>query len=231
MGLNTTVLRALAARWQERGLRILDGEPMSRHTTLRIGGPADLFVPIAGGEVLAAAVADCRTAGVPFMLMGRGSNLLAVDAGIRGVVFAAGGEKPVCSGEEKDTLLLDAGQLDERAAGTGTIFTGNNVDGGIADYYGAYMLRETMKQRLYYDTHIIAPEDSLFTMDYWQSINSVNYEEMPVSNLTAATQPEPQDPDEGGCGGTSAAGFAMIAAILAAALGTGFALRRAAKKK
>ena len=57
MGLNTTVLRALAARWQERGLRILAGEPMSRHTTLRIGGPADLFVPIEGGEVLAAAVA------------------------------------------------------------------------------------------------------------------------------------------------------------------------------
>lgn len=106
------------------------------------------------------------------------------------------------------------------------------MNGGIADYYGAYMLRETMKQRLYYDTHIIAPEDSLFTMDYWQSINSVNYEEMPVSNLTAATQPETgEDPDEGGCGGTSVAGFAMIAAILAAALGTGFALRRAAKKK
>ena len=116
MGLNTTVLRALAARWQERGLRILAGEPMSRHTTLRIGGPADLFVPIAGGEVLAAAVADCRTAGVPFMLMGRGSNLLAADAGIRGVVFAAGGEKPVRSGEEKNTLLLDAGTTLARAA-------------------------------------------------------------------------------------------------------------------
>ena len=154
---------------------------------------------------------------------------LAITDGMDNVQYS-GAVKAAFSGIA--CLLWRSTVIGDEANNDGSIFTGNNVNGGIADYYGAYMPRETMKQRLYYDTHIIAPEDRLFTMDYWQSINSVNYEEMPVSNLTAATQPETgEDPDEGGCGGTSVAGFAMIAAILAAALGTGFALRRAAKKK
>ena len=116
MASNTTALQALAARWRAQGLRVLADEPMSRHTTLRIGGPADLFVPVAGGAALAAAVTDCRAAGVPFLTVGRGSNLLVADAGVRGVVLAVGGEEPVRPGERENTLLLDAGTTLARAA-------------------------------------------------------------------------------------------------------------------
>lgn len=62
-----------------------------RHlTTLRVGGPADALVdPVDPWEV-ARVVAWCRSRGVPWLPMGRGSNLLVRDGGIRGVVLRIG---------------------------------------------------------------------------------------------------------------------------------------------
>jgi UDP-N-acetylmuramate dehydrogenase len=62
-------------------------EPMSEHTTLRIGGPADAYVPVYSVIELVGAVRVARMAGVPFFLVGEGANLLVADAGIRGVVI------------------------------------------------------------------------------------------------------------------------------------------------
>ena len=62
-------------------------EPMSRHTTFRIGGPADYFLmpePSQVKDVLRL----CADAGVPLTVVGNGSNLLVGDGGIRGVVLA-----------------------------------------------------------------------------------------------------------------------------------------------
>lgn len=62
-------------------------EPLARRTTLRVGGPADVYLEPAGDEDLSAAVALCRERGVPFFMLGRGSNLLVRDGGFRGVVM------------------------------------------------------------------------------------------------------------------------------------------------
>lgn len=67
-------------------------EPMARHTTFRIGGPADLFVRC---DTLADLVECLRILdddGVPWTVVGRGSNLLVSDAGYRGAVIALGRE-------------------------------------------------------------------------------------------------------------------------------------------
>lgn len=65
----------------------------------------------------------------------------------------------------------------------GYIFKDNVVSlDTIADYYGVYQLRETWKNRLWYDTHILCDGD-LYDMSYWESLESRNYEEMPVANL------------------------------------------------
>lgn len=65
-------------------------EPMFRHTSFRIGGPADLLIEVATPDELARTVEYCRKAGVFWFLLGRGSNILVKDEGIRGVVLKLG---------------------------------------------------------------------------------------------------------------------------------------------
>jgi UDP-N-acetylenolpyruvoylglucosamine reductase len=62
-------------------------EPMARHTTLRVGGPADVYVEPASEADLAGIVKFCGARGVPFFVIGRGSNLLVRDGGFRGVMI------------------------------------------------------------------------------------------------------------------------------------------------
>lgn len=66
---------------------VLRDEPMSRHTTFRIGGPADYFVtPKDKGEIKKI-IKFCRKEQVPFYVIGNGSNLLVGDRGYRGVII------------------------------------------------------------------------------------------------------------------------------------------------
>jgi UDP-N-acetylenolpyruvoylglucosamine reductase len=62
-------------------------ESLAKRTTLRVGGKADHYVEPASEEELARVLAFCREHGLPFTLLGRGSNLLIRDGGIRGVVI------------------------------------------------------------------------------------------------------------------------------------------------
>lgn len=62
-------------------------EPMARHTTLRLGGPADLWAEPASEEVLSRLLQCARAHGVPVTVVGRGSNLLVRDLGIRGLTI------------------------------------------------------------------------------------------------------------------------------------------------
>ena len=66
--------------------RVLRDEPMARHTTFRIGGPADIFVQPLDVDDLAAVIHFARAKGLPFKVIGNGSNLLVGDGGIRGIV-------------------------------------------------------------------------------------------------------------------------------------------------
>lgn len=65
-------------------------EPMAGHTTFRIGGPADCFVQLEDEEQLRKVRRYLDLAGVPFFVLGNGSNLLVDDAGYRGVVLQIG---------------------------------------------------------------------------------------------------------------------------------------------
>ena len=62
-------------------------EPMSKHTTFRIGGPASYFVTPMDTEELSQVVVLCKAERVPFFLLGHGSNILVSDKGIGGVVI------------------------------------------------------------------------------------------------------------------------------------------------
>jgi UDP-N-acetylmuramate dehydrogenase len=66
---------------------VLLKEPMSRHTTFRIGGPADYFVVPDTVEQLSQLVKICIKEEIPYFILGNGSNLLVSDEGYRGVVL------------------------------------------------------------------------------------------------------------------------------------------------
>lgn len=89
---------------------ILKDEPMSAHTTFRIGGPADYFVVPEDAASLGRGVALCRAEGVDYFITGNGSNLLVGDGGYRGVVFHICHTMNDVAYEEKGTeLLVEAG--------------------------------------------------------------------------------------------------------------------------
>ncbi len=71
---------------------ILTDEPMARHTTFRVGGPAEVFVTVENREQLARVIRYLNLAEWPFFILGNGSNLLVGDKGYRGVVIRLGGE-------------------------------------------------------------------------------------------------------------------------------------------
>ena len=78
-------LRAFA-----RADQILLDEPMSRRTTFRVGGPADVFFMPESAEQVVSALETARRLGTPAIVIGNGSNLLVRDGGIRGLVIALG---------------------------------------------------------------------------------------------------------------------------------------------
>ena len=63
-------------------------EPMARRTTLRVGGPADMYLEPATEADLGEALSLAKTHGVPVFVLGRGSNLLVRDGGLRALVVS-----------------------------------------------------------------------------------------------------------------------------------------------
>lgn len=70
--------------------KVKTNEAMAKHTTFRVGGPADYFVTPTGPKELAEILKLCRDSNMPFFILGNGSNLLVSDKGFRGVVIEIG---------------------------------------------------------------------------------------------------------------------------------------------
>lgn len=115
---------------------VLREEPMSGHTTFRVGGPAKLLVTPAG-EDLARVLACCRRHRVPFEVIGNGSNLLVGDGGIDGVVIEIG--KQMAGIAVRDTEIeAEAGALlsSVSAAAAAAGLTGLEFASGIPGSIG-----------------------------------------------------------------------------------------------
>lgn len=68
---------------------VLLDEPMSKHTTFRIGGPADAYVEVDTKSAIGI-IAYCKSHMIPYTIIGNGSNVLVSDAGVSGVVISFG---------------------------------------------------------------------------------------------------------------------------------------------
>lgn len=66
---------------------VLIDEPMKKHTTFRIGGPADYYVLPKTIEEVQQVMEACKEAEIPYYVLGNGSNLLVSDKGYRGVII------------------------------------------------------------------------------------------------------------------------------------------------
>ena len=84
-------------------------EPMRKHTTFKIGGPADLFIVVNEVGALKAVYGAAKELGVPCMVIGKGSNLLINDSGIRGAVIQLGGSFHNITLKENNVLEVGAG--------------------------------------------------------------------------------------------------------------------------
>ncbi len=95
------------------GVKTVRDEPLARFTTMRVGGPADLFVVAHNTFELRALIKFARARAIPFLVIGRGSNLVISDRGVRGLVIQARAES---SRLEGDRYRADAGVPMARAA-------------------------------------------------------------------------------------------------------------------
>jgi len=127
--------------------RLLENEPMSLHTTFRVGGPADLLFQPANADELCAALQLAKDAGVPVQLLGNGSNLIVRDGGLRGLTILLGEHYSEIHVEGKriyaqaGALLSKVAVAAQNAGLTGLEFAGGipgTLGGGCAMNAGAY---------------------------------------------------------------------------------------------
>ena len=140
---------------------LIEGEPMKKHTTFQIGGPAEIFVqPRSLGAFLTVFTA-ARATGAPLTVVGRGSNLLGSDAGVEGIVLCTCGINGVrVEGNhiraEAGATLAQVAQAALHAGLTGAEFAAGipgTVGGGVFMNAGAYdgQLADLVTQSVYLD--------------------------------------------------------------------------------
>lgn len=137
--------------------RVLFDEPMSQHTTFRIGGPADVFVMPENYEQIREVLRLCKEEKLPFFVLGNGSNLLVSDSGYRGVIIqmdrnmeeirVEGEEIHACAG----ALLSSVAVAARNASLTGFEFAGGipgTIGGAAVMNAGAYggELKDVLKE-------------------------------------------------------------------------------------
>ncbi len=108
------------------GVKTSRGEPLARFTTMRVGGPADLFAEVHNLFELRALVRFARSRDVPHFILGRGSNLVISDAGIGGLVILNRAQQTRVEGElfvaESGVPMARAATVTKDAALTGLEF-------------------------------------------------------------------------------------------------------------
>lgn len=146
--------RSLLSAAHQAALRELLGgsvaldEPMRRHTTLKIGGPADAYAEPTSIEAVARLARWCAAQRVPVTVVGGGSNLLVRDAGVRGVVLATGKLRGLAL-HDATTIRVEAGvstgkllSLATKSELGGIEFLGGvpgSVGGGLIMNAGTYL--------------------------------------------------------------------------------------------
>ena len=146
-------------------------EPMAGHTTFRIGGPADCFLQPENEEQLIQVQRYLGKVGIPFFVLGNGSNLLVSDAGYRGVIIQVG-RKMSAIEVEGCTIKAQAGATLAQVAKaalehglTGLEFASGipgTVGGGVVMNAGAY---DGELSQVVARVHVVNSEGEIMELD------------------------------------------------------------------
>ena len=195
--------------------RVMTDEPMNRHTSFRIGGPAAVFVTVndevelSGLLKLLSKLPGEDPDNVPeHMIIGRGSNFLVADEGYPGIMIMLGGEFEEISQDAEDECLVTAGAA--RSLGSTSSFLTENglagaefasgipgsVGGAVfmnAGAYGGEMkdIVETVRLMEPDGSKIITLTGDQMDFGYWHSM----VEESGMIVLSAALRLEKDDPE------------------------------------
>ena len=101
---HTSALEALLVSSAFEG-DVYPGESLARHTTYRIGGPARFLVRVNTTGALTRLVEVCDDGNIPWVVIGRGSNLLVADEGYPGVVIILGSDFKNCRYDTESGLV------------------------------------------------------------------------------------------------------------------------------
>lgn len=117
--------------------RVFTGEAMSRHTTFKIGGPADYFLMPDKDTDVGRIVKICKESAIPYFILGNGSNLLVGDGGYRGAVIQIYKNMSAVTVEGTE-ITVQAGALLSSVAATAknAALTGFEFAGGIPGTMG-----------------------------------------------------------------------------------------------
>lgn len=155
---------------------VLKDEPLYKHTTYRVGGPAKLFVKVQHVDGLIEVIKYCRKHRIPLFVIGRGSNLLFSDKSFDGIIISLenmnqyhvnGSEVTAQSGVTMIKLAYDCAKIGL----SGFEFMGGipgNIGGGIFMNAGAYKscLSEVVKSVKVLDERLKVFELSKDEMDF-----------------------------------------------------------------
>lgn len=121
-------------------------EPMSKHTTFKIGGPADVFIVPRDVQSMAKLCSFCASNSIKYLVVGNGSNLLVSDKGIRGAVIKSGergeievdGEKITASAGANLSLVCEAARKNNLTGLEFAYGIPGSVGGAVYMNAGAY---------------------------------------------------------------------------------------------
>ncbi|WP_238316353.1 UDP-N-acetylmuramate dehydrogenase [Faecalibacterium gallinarum] len=187
------------------GIPYRENEPLAEHCTFKIGGPARVFVAPQEEEQLCKAILLCRDSGLPYYLLGNGSNILFADEGWSGVILDTSALKSSIQ-REGCTLRAGAGTLLSslcrealRAGLTGLEFAygiPGTVGGAVYMNAGAYggELKDVLTRVRYLNQEgqIVCAEAAELDLSYRHSI----FEENGGCILSAEFRLTPGDPAE-----------------------------------
>ena len=139
--------------------RIIPQEPLARHTSYRVGGPADLYVEPSSKKDLQNLIRWVRAHKMPLFVLGKGTNLLVSDAGVRGVVVSL---KRCCRQWEVEGTRIRVG-----AGWLLTKMLEKLADLGLSGYEAIYGIPGTVGGALYMNAGAFGTEisDHLVTVE------------------------------------------------------------------
>lgn len=160
--------------------RIRTAAPLAPLTTFRIGGPADVLYDAISGDDLANAVLAARSAGVPWMVLGLGANILVGDRGVRGLVIRnVSGQSSFSDHHVSVDSGVIVGQLIAECIARGL--------SGLEHYVG---IPSTIGGALWQNLHFLSPapsrERTMFLAEVVESVELL----MPDGSRTCASGPE-----------------------------------------